>query len=780
MLIKILEHPSYIIYLTSKSKKMKKIFLLFLMLTIGMVSYAQQEVDTLRMYNLQEVSVVSSRATKVTPVAYSMLTKVQIEDANYGKDVPELLNMLPSVTMSSDAGMGIGYTGIHIRGTDPTRINVLANGIPLNDGESAQLYWVNMSDFVSSVEDIQVQRGVGVSSNGSFGFGATIDMRTSEIGRKPYLTLDLSGGSYGTHRETVKFSSGLLKEHWGIQGRVSNICSDGYVDRAHSRLNSYFLQGGYYGDKTIVEFTTFSGWEKTYMAWDYLTREQMKTLGRTYNPSGSYKAADGTTAFYDNQTDNYHQQHYHLMWNQQFSKGLTMSATAFYTRGDGYYEQFKEDQKVYKYLLDPAVFGSKKNLVRQKKMANDFFGAVASLNYTTNKLQASLGGVISKYDGDHYGKVKWVDGFEEDLYNSHRYYDNNAKKTDGSVYGKATYSVLPGLNVFADLQYRLVNYKMSGTSQEFDGEGNQRPLVMDKKYYFFNPKFGLSYTFLPGHQAYVSYAVTHKEPTRNDFEDMLSESVEVDPQRERLNDLEVGYKHEGSNYPIGANLYYMDYDNQFVLTGAQDSNGEMVARNIKDSYRLGVELTGQWRPFKGFQWDINATWSKNRAKNMHLTVLDPMTWEESIEEVGDTHLSFSPDFILNNVLSYTWKDWRISAMSKFVSEQYMTNTGFRKFTDDDNGGKEVSTMLDDFFTTDISLTYTLKPKFCKRMTFGVTVYNIFSRKYESNGACGLNFRKDAATGKLEAFNNHDLGFWTYSVYSAQAPCHVLGHVSITF
>ena len=760
---------------------MRKDLLLFLMLMISICAYGQQEVDTLRMYNLQEVSVISTRASKVTPVAFTTLSKDQIEAVNFGKDVPQLLNMLPSVTMSSDAGMGIGYTGIHIRGTDPTRINVSVNGISLNDSESAQLYWVNMADFASSLEDIQVQRGVGTSTNGFSGFGAIINMKTEKVGIKPFLSVSLSGGSYGTHKETVRFSTGLLHNHWGVQGRVSNIGSDGYVDRASSRLNSYFLQGGYYGEKTVVEFMTFSGWEKTYMAWDYLTRDQMKTFGRTYNPSGSYTAADGNTVFYDNQTDNYHQQHYHLMWNQHLSNNLKMSATAFYTRGDGYYEQFKENQKMYKYLLDPSVYGKKNNLIRQKKMANDYYGVVVSANYTTDKIQAVIGGIISKYDGDHYGKVKWVDGFDESMYKGHKYYDNNAKKTDGgNMYGKLTYEVIPGLHAFADIQYRYVNYKMRGTSQEFDGEGNQRPLVMDKKYYFFNPKFGISYKFLPGHMAFVSYAVTHKEPTRNDFEDMLSESVEVDPKRERLNDLEIGYKYENKNYAFGANLYYMDYDNQFVLTGSQDSNGEMVARNIKDSYRLGLELTGQWSPFKGFLWDVNATLSRNRARHMHLTVLDPMTWEESVEDVGSTHLSFSPDFILNNVLSYTWKDLRISVMSKYVGEQYMTNTGFRSFIDDDNGGMEVSTMLNDYFTTDVDLTYTFKPKFCKRLTLGLTVYNVFSKKYESNGACGLNFRKNPNTGKLEAFNNHDLGFWTYSVYSPQAPCHVLGHLSVTF
>ncbi len=751
---------------------------------VAMNVSADEPIDTLKLQELQEVQVISTRANKKTPVAYSDMNKAELKEINYGKDIPQLLNITPSVTTSSDAGMGVGYTGIHVRGTDPTRINITVNGIPINDAQSAQTYWVNMGDFASSVESMQVQRGVGTSTNGAAAFGATVNMQTENIGMKPYLGVDLSGGSYGTHKETVRFSTGMMKEHWGIQGRVSNIGSDGYIDRASSRLWSYFLQGGYFDEKTVLKFITFNGWEKTYMAWDYASREQLNTLGRTYNPSGEYTDANGNTAYYKNQTDNYQQQHYHLVLNQILNNYLTLNATLHYTHGFGYYQQYKSDQKLYKYHLEEL--GKKSDLVRQKRMQNDFMGAVASLNYNNRRgLTMNVGGAYSYFDANHYGRVKWLrvlnngqDPTDDTENLFHKYYDNGAMKKDGNIYGKVNYEFMPGLSAYLDLQYRYVRYKMTGMSQEFDDNHNQRPLDANVKYHFFNPKFGLTYQFAPNHTAYASYAIAHKEPTRNDFEDMLSEAEEVNPVAERLNDLEVGYQYTGSNFSAGVNFYWMVYENQFVLTGAQDSNGEMVARNIKDSYRMGVEVTAGWRPFKGFRWDASATWSKNRAKNMELTIIDPITWEMSKENVGETNLAFSPDWIVNNAVSYEYKGLKATVTNKFVSEQYMTNSNFRTFIDDDNGGQEVSAMIDDFFTTDIDLSYSFKVKGLKNITIGATVYNLFSTKYENNGACGLNFRKNAS-GQVEAFSNHELGFWAYSVYSAQAPRHFLAHLSVT-
>lgn len=760
---------------------MKKIFVAFAALgsTMSVVAAPndakKQDVDSVKSVSLQEVNVVSTRAGKSTPMAFTNLGKNELKGMNIGKDVPTLLQFTPSVLTTSDAGLGIGYTGIKVRGTDPTRINVTANGVPLNDAESAQLYWCNMPDLASSVENVQIQRGVGTSTNGAGAFGATINMQTENIGLTPYAGIDMSGGSYYTHKETFRFGTGLLGGHWGVQGRFSNIGSKGYIDRADARLNSYFLQGGYFSDNTVVKLITFNGTEKTYMAWDYASKADMQKYGRRYNPSGMYTDDKGNTAFYDNQTDNYHQQNYQLVWNQTVGRFLNLNATLHYTRGDGYYEQYKTGQKLYKYLLESEL-GSKSDLIRQKRMNNDFYGAVASLNYNNRRgLTANVGGGWNKYDGDHYGRVVWVRNYSGSINPDHEYYRNNAKKTDMNVYGKMNYEFLPGMSAFADLQYRHVGYDMTGTSQEFDDNG-QRPLVLGKQYDFFNPKLGLNYNLDEKNTVYLSYAIAHKEPTRNDFEDMLAESEPVDPRQERLNDLEVGWRYESPMFCAGANFYYMDYDNQFVLTGAQDANGEMVARNIKESYRMGIELMAAISPFKGFNWNINATWSKNRAKNMNLKVIDA-SWNESYVNVGETHLAFSPDFMLNNVLAYEYNGFKASLMTKYVGEQYMTNSSFRSYIDESDNNREVSAMIDRFCVTDLDLSYTFRLKGVKSITFGCTVYNLFSEKYETNGSCGLNFRNN--NGKIEAFHDGNY-FWSWSVYSAQAPIHAMGHVSVNF
>lgn len=750
---------------------MKKMMTTMLAALAATSMTAQQTEDSLLTHDLQEVQVVSTRATKKTPMAFSNVTQEEIRRVNHGKDVPQMMQMLPSVTTSSDAGTGIGYTGIHVRGTDPTRINITTNGIPMNDAESAQLYWVNMGDLASSLQSIQVQRGVGTSTNGAGAFGATVNMLTENIGAKPYTAIDLAAGSYGTHKETVRFSTGLLGDHWGLQGRLSDIGSDGYIDRASARLNSYFLQTGYFADNTMVKFVTFNGTEHTYHAWDYASRSDMQRYGRTYNPCGQYTDADGNTAYYKNQTDNYHQQHYQLIWNQHVNRQWNTNVALHYTRGDGYYEQYKTSQKLYKYLLS-SVLGSKSDLIRQKRMGNDFYGIVASANYDSHKrLQANIGGGWNKYDGDHFGRLAWVREFSGPLNPDHEYYRNKAKKTDGNIYGKLNYELAKGLNAYVDMQYRHVSYQMSGTSQEFDDNDQQRPLNLDRQYDFFNPKAGLTYDLAPGHKVYASYAIAHKEPTRNDFEDMMAETDAVDPQAERLNDLEMGYNFETKNLTLGANIYYMVYDNQFVLTGAQDSNGEMVARNIKDSYRAGLELAADWKPFDGLRWNINATFSQNRAKNMLLTVIND-DWSQSYVNAGTTHLAYSPDIILGSTLSYEYKGLRATLMTKHVSEQYMTNSGFKAYKEDD--GTETRAMLDAMTVNDLDISYTFSVGH-PVITLGVTVYNLFNERYETNGSCSMNFRR-TASGDIEAYN----GGWAWATFSAQAPINFLAHASITF
>ena len=751
----------------------------FLMLSMMGVALAAQseETDTLKSVELQNVQVVSTRATRKTPMAFTNMGKEQLKAVNHGQDIPYLLSLTPSVTMTSDAGNGIGYTSLRIRGTDPSRINITANGIPMNDAESAQLYWVNMGDFASSVQSMQIQRGVGTSTNGAGAFGATLNMQTENVGVEPFVGIDLSGGSYYSHKETLRFGTGLLGGHWGIQGRLSNIGSKGYLDRASTKLNSYFLQAGWFGDNTMVKFITFNGVEETYHAWNYTSKYEQALYGRTYNSCGEYYDEEGNTRYYDNQTDNYHQQNYQLIWNQRLSDVLNLNAALHYTRGDGYYEEYKRKRTLLEYDLDPQETWAKSDLVRQKKMLNDFYGVVASLNYNNHQnLQATLGGGWNKYDGDHFGYVTWVKSPVAALLPNHKYYDDNAKKTDFNVYGKVTYDFVPGLNAYVDLQYRHVGIKMVGPTDEINWDTNKR-IVYDMKesYDFFNPKFGLNYDITSNHKVYASYAIAHKEPTRNNFQNSLNAELDQ-PKAERLNDLEVGYKYQSQLFTAGANLYWMDYKDQFVLTGEIDKIGEAITRNVPDSYRLGVELEAALKPIDWFRWDVNATWSKNRVKGITVQLMDG-----GVADLGNQPLAFSPDFILNNILTFNYRGLKASVQSQYVSEQYMTNTGFKSYqTHDDNGQLvDVGMMLDGHFTTNVDLSYNFQlPKLgIKDVTVGLTLYNLFSAKFDNNGWAAPAFTQQGdkviATGWGES-DQYEAGF------APSAPFNMMAHLSVNF
>ena len=754
---------------------MKRLILVLLMGTAMTVQ--AEEMDTLKSVELQDVQVVSVRATKKTPVAFVNMDKEQLKAVNYGQDVPYLLSLTPSVTMTSDAGNGIGYTSIRVRGTDPTRINITANGVPMNDAESAGLYWVNMGDFASSVQSVQIQRGVGTSTNGAGSFGATINMLTENIGIDPFIGIDLSAGSYYSHKETVCFGTGLLGGHWGIQGRLSNIGSKGYIDRASTKLNSYFLQAGWFGDNTVVKFITWNGVEETYHAWNYTSKYEQSLYGRTYNSCGEYYDEQGNRHYYDDQTDNYHQQNYQLIWNQRLTNELKLNAALHYTKGHGYYNEYKTKRTLFEYDLDHAMTWAKSDLVRKKTMDNDFYGIVASLTYDNKKnLQAVLGGGWNKYDGDHYGLTPWVKNPVDELLPDHRYYDNNTKKTDFNIYGKVTYDLLPGLNAFLDMQYRHIGIKMNGPTDEIDWTVNKR-IVYDiqKSYDFFNPKFGLNYDITQNHKVYASYAIAHKEPTRNNFENNNNAGLEM-PKAERLNDLEAGYKFQSRHFSAGANLYWMDYKDQFVLTGEIDKIGEAITRNMPKSYRIGVELEAAWKPVDWFRWDANATLSKNRVKDITVQLTDG-----SVADLGSQPLAFSPDFLLNNILTFSYCGFKASVQSQYVSDQYLTNTGIKSYQTLDDNGKpvDVGMMLEGHFNTNLDLSYNFRlPKIgVKDATIGVTLYNLFSAKYDNNGWAAPAFTKEngkvIATGWSDS-DQYEAGF------APSAPFNFMAHLSVNF
>ena len=740
--------------------------------SLGMMAQSKQTaIDTTKVVDLDEVNVISTRAGVTTPVAHTNVTKEQIAEINTGKDLPYILSMTPSVTTTSDAGNGMGYTTLRVRGVDPSRINITANGIPMNDAESAQVYWVNIPDFASSAENVQIQRGAGTSTNGAGAFGATVNIQTAKLDMKPSFGYDMSAGSYGTHKETFRFASGLLGNHWAVQGRLSNIATDGYIDRASARLGSYFLQAAYYGDNTVVKFITFNGQEKTYHAWNYTSKYEQSLNHRTYNSCGEYYDADGNRHYYENQTDNYHQQHYQLLWNQNIGSMFTLNMGLHLTKGDGYYEQYKANKELYLFNInEPGDYSTKGDLINQKKMDNDFYGFIASLNFNNKRgLQASLGGGWNKYDGDHFGKVIWAKDvlIQPDFF----YYDNNAKKYDGNIYGKVNYEFLKGLSAFIDLQYRHASLHMNGLTDDYDEQKNQ--IIFDERhaYNFFNPKFGLFYQINKHHHVYGNFSIARKEPTRNDFEENLG----VDLKAEKLIDWELGYKYQSPTFTAGINLYWMNYTNQFVLTGQLNEIGEMIASNDNSgkSYRAGIELEAAYQPFKWFRWDMNVTFSRNRNKNWTVAATQEDTWaDQGTHNLGETPTSFSPETIFNNILSFKWKGFKAQFISQYIGKQYMTNTGFdyAKVGDD-----YVKMTLSDYFTNNLDLSYNFKQKSLKSATVGVTLYNLTSRKYDNNGWAYCEVGKD---------NNGKAYAWTTDLYESgfapQAPLHFLAHLSINF
>lgn len=708
---------------------MKKIILAGCLMAGTAVCTHADETDSLKVVNLQEVQVVSTRATQKTPVAFTNVSKETLRKQNFGLDIPFLLTATPSVLTTSDAGTGVGYTSIRVRGTDASRINVTANGIPMNDAESHSIFWVNTPDLASSLQDMQIQRGAGTSTNGAGAFGASINMRTEGIPSRAYGEASGSYGSFNTHKETVKVGSGLLGEHWAFDARLSNIESDGYRDRASSDLKSYFVQGGYYGEQTTVKFITFGGKEKTYHAWDGISRDDLKN-NRTYNPNGEIKEDGEVVGFYSDQTDNYRQTHYQLLFNHLFSREWNLNVALHYTDGYGYYQEYKNGRTLEEYGLTPfehdGKLVKKSSLVRQKLVDSSFGGGVFSANYSGDRLTASIGGAANYYSNDHYGKVLWVENYIGTLNPDHEYYRNKGEKTDANLYVKANYALTSALNIYADLQYRYIKYKIKGNNDKWDWTADPahlQRLDVNEDFSFFNPKAGLFWQITPAHSAYASFAVAQKEPTRNNYTDGLFTKR---PKAEKLFDYELGYNFRKDWFTAGVNLYYMDYTDQLVLNGKLNEIGEPMAENVKDSYRMGMELSLGAQIVRWLRWDVNATWSKNRIKNYVGYVSDyDAEWNDlytqTAIEAGDTPIAFSPSFMAGSLISFNLKGFDASLQTQYVGRQYLDNFG----------SKESS--LDPYCVSNLNLAYTFKLRRIKSITVGATVYNLFNTRYETNG-----------------------------------------------
>lgn len=747
----------------------------------GLSVFAGQETaDTLRHVDLEEVQVIGTRATAHTPVAFVNMDKETIRKQNAGLDIPFLLTMTPSVLTTTDAGSGIGYTTIRVRGTDATRINVTANGIPMNDAESHSIFWVNTPDLASSLKDMQIQRGAGTSTNGAGAFGGSINMQTENSAAVPYAEVSGSYGSFRTQKETVKVGSGLLRDRWAFDMRLSHIRSDGYRDRASAKLKSYFVQAGYYGDKTTVKLITFSGKEETYHAWDGIPKEMLKT-DRTYNPNGEIKDEDGeVVGFYDDQLDVYRQTHYQLLFSHIFNPVLNLNIAFHYTGGEGYYQEYKNKRTLKEYGLEPyrdaaGDWVKKSDLVRRKNVDSDFGGMVFSLNYQTEKLQASVGGGINKYVNDHDGNVLWVKNYIGELAPDHKFYENTGEKVDGNIYGRIDCEFLRGVNLYADLQYRYINYTIEGANDKWDWNAScMQPLALDETFHFFNPKAGIFWQISDKSTAYASLAVAQKEPTRNNYTDGFFTRL---PKAEKLLDYELGYSFRSRWFTGGVNLYYMDYKDQLVLTGQLNEIGEAVSANVKESYRAGMELSAGVRFTDWLRWDVNATWSRNRIKHYteYLSDVDA-DWNEiynadgtisqTADYLGSTPISFSPDFMLNSLLAFQYKGLDASLQSQYVSRQYLNNSGDDACT------------LDAYFVSNLNVSYTFKLPGMKSVSAGVSVYNLFDEEYESNGYASRTAVYPSAGGTKPAGAKPSVV--SYAAYYPNAGINALAHLTFRF
>ncbi len=705
----------------------------------GIVSGGMAQSNQTDTLALEQVEVLATRAQSNTPVAYTNLSKKQIEAVNHGLDMPFLLSTTPGVLVTSDAGAGVGYTSIRVRGTDATRINVTSNDIPMNDAESHSIFWVNTPDLASSLADIQVQRGVGTSTNGAGAFGASINMRTQRFSPVPFAELSGSFGSFNTHKETFKVGSGLLGNHWAFEARVSNIGSDGYRDRATSSLQSFYGQAGYFSNNASVRFIAFGGKEDTYHAWDGISRDMLET-DRTYNPNGEIKRDGKVVGFYKDQKDIYKQYNYQLIWEQRITPQWTWNLGLHYTDGYGYYQEYKNARTLREYGLEPydvvtfddqhdeyvVTTVKKSSLVRKKILDSGFGGGVFSLRYGGDRLHATVGGGFNRYVNDHSGNVIWVENYSGPLDPNHEYYRNRAEKNDFNIYAKGNYTIWRGLSAYADLQYRHIGYTIKGVNDKWDWTASpehMQTLDVDETFDFFNPKAGLNWQINANHRTYASFGVAHKEPTRNNYNDG---PLTVHPKAERLLDWELGYAYSSGRWTAGINLYYMKYKDQLVLNGKLNEIGELMAENVPDSYRMGIELTAGVKITDWLRWDINGALSRNRIRDYvgYVSNYDADwndLWTQTAINKGSTTIAFSPSFIGNSIISFNYRGFAASFISQYVSRQYLDN--FQN--------KEDS--LDPYFVSNLEASYTFKLPHIKAITAGVSIYNLFGARYENNG-----------------------------------------------
>ena len=714
-----------------------------------------QRIDTTKIYELDAVEVVTTYATRTTPVAQDNLLQQDIIRSSYGVDMPSALALTPSLIATNETGVGIGATAIRLRGTDATRINVTINGVAMNNPDSHSMYWYDTPDLISSVGSVQVQRGAGVSTNGSGAFGGAVSMTTDALSPEFRGSASLSYGSYNTNKQGVNISSGLIGGKWVVDARLTHIGSDGYIERGSTDLKSYMAQVGYYGANTKIKLLSFGGTAKTYLTYNGVSREDMATYGRRYHTSGQYTTADGEIAYYDDQTDNYLQFNNQLVINHSFNSKMMLNATLFYTYGYGYYNQYRDNEKLAKYTnLDRDGMA---DMIRHKYMYNHMGGANVALNYRTRTLDFVAGGSWSSYTSPHWGTISWVDGVEDV---SGHWYDNDVVKNDANLFARANWVVVEGANddelhLFGDLQYRYVGYRAWGTNDNAvwsDSRGySMQPINVDKEYNFFNPRVGLSY-LVQDHNIFASVAVAHREPTRSDFTDryMFADDDSY-PEPERLTDFELGYTYSAPRLSLGVNLYYMLYHNQLVATGMVNDGDDALNVNVDRSYRRGVELMASYKATKWLTISANTTLSQNKIEDYVDQLKDSPTFGQNL---GTMTISYSPSVVGSFIADVHHKGWSMMWHTQYVGKQYFTNNEVEALS------------LDAYCVTNLDLSYTWNLREGGSIRMGAAVNNLFSTLYESNGY-GYSYMWDGVR-------------YDDSFYFPQAPINVLANVTVNF
>lgn len=669
-----------------------------------------------------EVVVSSTRINEKTPLTYSEIDASELRKINKGADLPYLLQNTPSLVVTSDAGAGVGYTNMRIRGSDITRINVTINGVPINDAETHTVYFVDLPDIASSIDNIQIQRGIGTSTNGAATFGASINIKTDEMETEPYARLNSNVGSFNTFKNSLSFSTGRSKNGFNLNGRLSKITSDGYIDRGWSNLGSYYLSGFWSGKKTLVKIITTSGTEKTYQAWNGIPKDSIAT-NPTYNPSGEMYVNDSIKGYYDNETDNYQQDYYQLHIAHSFNNNLILTATAFLTKGKGYYESWKNQGKFSSYGLPDVIIGneviSKTDLIQQKWLKNSSYGLYVALEHKIGRFSTTYGSGWNQFDGNHFGKVIWTQCTSTNT-NDWEWYRGTGFKTDYHVFAKTNIEISKKISLFLDLQYRHIDYDIKGTHDDL------RDITQSHTFNFFNPKSGIFYTIDSKNSMYFSVAKSNREPSRTVYRDAdLNQEIKA----EQLLDFELGYSLNNKKLNFSTNIYYMDYKDQLVMTGKINNTGSAIMTNVADSYRLGIENCLNYKLLKNLNIGLNLSLSTNKIMNFTEYVDNGDYWSDTDNqphqfqfELGTTDISFSPSIVGGTSITYfPINHLEINFQGNYVSRQYLDNTS-NKYRS-----------LDPYFVSNLNINYEWKQSLFKILAFSLSINNLFNEKYETYG-----------------------------------------------